>query len=68
MERIKRFFRDETATAEATSTVLMIAAAGVLLATGLGLWYGGMQTAFTTAGDKAKGWTDAMKAAPFSGS
>ena len=41
MERIKRFLLDETATAEATSTVVMIAAVGVLLACGLGIWYGG---------------------------
>jgi hypothetical protein len=47
MERIKRFFLDEAATAEATSTVVMIAAAGVLLAAGLGAWYTGLLNVFT---------------------
>lgn len=60
MESIKRFFRDETATAEATSTVLMIAAAGILLAGGLAAWYLGVSGAFTTAGNTAKGWTADM--------
>jgi hypothetical protein len=50
MNSIKRFFRDEVATAEATSTVIMIAAVGILLAAGLIAWYGGVQNAFTTAG------------------
>ena len=50
MERIKRFFRDEAATAEATSTVIMIAAVGLLLAAGLGIWYGGITQFFTDAG------------------
>ena len=49
MERIKRFFRDEAATAEATSTVIMIAAVGLLLAAGLGIWYTGISTFFTNA-------------------
>ena len=49
MERIKRFFKDETATAEATSTVIMIAAVGLLLAAGLGVWYTGLQNFFTSA-------------------
>ena len=49
MERIKRFFRDETATAEATSTVIMIAAVGLLLAAGLTIWYTGISTFFTNA-------------------
>ena len=50
MERIKRFFLDERATAEATSTVIMIAAVGILLAAGLIAWYGTLQSFFTTAG------------------
>ena len=49
MERIKRFFRDEAATAEATSTVIMIAAVGLLLAAGLGIWYTGISTFFGDA-------------------
>ena len=60
MERIKRFFRDEAATAEATSTVIMIAAVGLLLAAGLILWYGGITTFFTSAAGEIKqggtGW------------
>ena len=50
MERIKRFFVDERATAEATSTVIMIAAVGILLAAGLIAWYGNLQGFFNTAG------------------
>ena len=65
MERIKRFFKDETATAEATSTVLMIAAVGVLLAGGLALWYGGFKTAFSTGAGKLDSWMDSMLDAPF---
>ena len=49
MERIKRFFRDEAATAEATSTVIMIAAVGLLLAAGLTVWYTGITNFFTSA-------------------
>ena len=64
MERIKRFLRDETATAEATSTVIMIAAVGTLLAAGLIAWYGGVETAFTTAGTKAQAWTTGMEGGP----
>ena len=46
MERIKRFLVDDSATAEATSTVIMIAAVGILLAAGLTAWYGGIQGFF----------------------
>ena len=60
MERIKRFFRDEAATAEATSTVIMIAAVGLLLAAGLGIWYTGISDFFTAASTSvnqgASGW------------
>ena len=50
MERIKRFFLDESATAEATSTVIMIAAVGILLAAGLIIWYGKLSDFFDSAG------------------
>lgn len=40
MKRIKKFLLDDSGTAEATSTVIMIAAVGILLATGLIAWYG----------------------------
>ncbi len=39
MERIKRFFMDEGATAEAAGTTVMIAAAGILLAAAISAWY-----------------------------
>jgi hypothetical protein len=50
MERIKRFFLDDAATAEATSTVIMIAAVGILLGTAISLYYAGITTFFTDAG------------------
>jgi Flp pilus assembly pilin Flp len=60
MNALRRLFREETATAEATSTVVMIAAVGVLLAAGLVAWYTGLNTAFNTAGSKVKGLTGSM--------
>ncbi len=54
MERIKRFFRDETATAEATSTAIMIAGVGVLLGVGIIAWDTGLNTAFQDLGTSAK--------------
>ena len=60
MESIKRFLLDETATAEATSTVIMIAAVGLLLAAGLVVWYGGIngffESASTSVNQGATGW------------
>ena len=61
MNCLRRFFREETATAEATSTVIMIAAVGVLLAAGLVAWYSGLNTAFTTAGNKVGTLTNQMQ-------
>ena len=62
MERIKRFFWDEAATAEATSTVIMIAAVGILLAAGLIVWYNsGITPALTTAGTNVGTLTSHMK-------
>ncbi|MCL4500301.1 MAG: hypothetical protein M1438_00410 [Deltaproteobacteria bacterium] len=52
MNSIKRFLVDDSGTAEATSTVIMIAAVGILLAAGLMLWYGHITTFFTNAGVK----------------
>lgn len=61
MERIKRFFSDDTATAEATSTVIMIAAVGILLGAGIKLYYDGITGFFTGAGTNFatadNGWT-----------
>jgi hypothetical protein len=50
MERIKHFFMDETATAEATSTVIMIAAVGILLGGAIAAYYGHISTFFGSAG------------------
>ncbi len=61
MNSIKRFFRNEAATAEATSTVIMIAAVGVLLAAGLVAWYTGLNAAFNTAGSRVTGLTSNMQ-------
>ena len=48
MNGLRRFFREETATAEATSMVVMIATVGILLALGLGVWYGALNGSFNT--------------------
>ncbi len=61
MDGIKRFFVDESGTAEATSTVIMIAAAGLLLAAGLYVWYNNLNTFFGSAGTKAAGAASNMK-------
>ncbi len=50
MESIKRFLSDDSGTAESTSTVIMIAFAGVALAAGLTLWYNNLKSFFTNAG------------------
>ena len=68
MERIKRFFLDDSATAEATSTVIMIASVGLLLSAALITWYGGINTFFTDAGTSVKqgatGWPLSKAPAP----
>jgi Flp pilus assembly pilin Flp len=46
MEVMKRFFREEAGTAESTSLVVMIAAAGALLVLGLLVWYGDLNGIF----------------------
>jgi hypothetical protein len=56
MNGMRRFFRDEAATAEATSTVIMIAAVGILLAAGLVVWYGGIHSFFTGAATQVAGY------------
>ena len=61
MNSIKRFFQDEAATAEATSTVIMIAAVGVLLAAGLIAWYTGLNSAFNTGGTQVGTVTGGMQ-------
>jgi Flp pilus assembly pilin Flp len=56
MERIKRFWLDESATAEASSTVIMIAFVGLLLAAGFAVYYGAMNTFFNTVGGKMENY------------
>jgi hypothetical protein len=60
MERIKRFLLDDTATAEATSTVIMVACVGLLLSAGLVLYYtsigGFFNSISTTITTWATGW------------
>jgi Flp pilus assembly pilin Flp len=55
MKRIKKFLLDDSGTAEATSTVIMIAAVGILLAAGLITWYTNLQGFFGTAGTNIQG-------------
>jgi Flp pilus assembly pilin Flp len=55
MESIKRFMLDETATAEATSTVIMVAAVGLLLGAGLVAYYGGITGFFNSAATQFNG-------------
>jgi hypothetical protein len=50
MERIKHFLLDEAATAEASSTVIMIAAVGLLLAAGLVIYYSAANLFFSNVG------------------
>jgi Flp pilus assembly pilin Flp len=57
MKRIKKFLLDDSGTAEATSTVIMIAAVGILLAAGLITWYGHIQTFFDNTGGQLEGTT-----------
>ncbi len=54
MMSLKRLFREETATAAATATALMMAAAGVFLAAGL-------NTAFNPAGARESAISGNMK-------
>jgi hypothetical protein len=58
MDGLRRFFRDEGATAETTSTVIMIAAVGILLVTGLVVWWRGYNAALSTAGSKINSVTN----------
>jgi len=63
MDGLRRFFRDEAATAEAASTVIMIAAVGILLAAVLISWYTGLHTSFNTAGSDVSALTGHMVSA-----
>ncbi len=61
---LKKFFQEEAGTAEATSFVIMIAAAGLLLALGLIIWYGDLSNIFQTDGQRV----DTLRSAIPSGS
>lgn len=52
MNGLRRFFREETGTPEATSTVIMVAAVGILLVVGLFTWWKGYNAALNTAGSR----------------
>jgi len=52
MNGLRRFVREETSTADATSMVVMIAAVGVLLTVGLLAWWRGYNAALNTAGSR----------------
>jgi len=56
MERIKKFLLDESGTAEATSTVIMIAAVGILLGAALATYYTSIDNFFSSAGAGADGY------------
>ena len=54
MERIKRFFLDDSASAEMTSSVLLIGAVAIIGAAALGLFWGSINDFFTGV----SGWID----------
>lgn len=56
MERIKKFMLDESGTAEATSTVIMVAAVGILLGAALLTYYTSINNFFGSAGAAADGY------------
>jgi hypothetical protein len=51
MEQMKRFVFDESATAEASSSVTLVAAVGLLLSAALVVYYGAMGNFFTNVAD-----------------
>lgn len=61
MERIKKFFVDDAGTAEATSTVVMIAGAGILLSAALTTWYAGVDTILGSFSNAMAGWAGSFK-------
>ncbi len=62
MERIKRFFKDDSATAEATSSVIMIAGVGILVGAALAIYYGALENFFNSAGAAANGYAGRITA------
>jgi hypothetical protein len=63
MESIKRFWLDESATAEASSTVIMIAFVGILLLGALGVYYTSMENFF----GRISGYINDLDWLPFGG-
>ncbi len=60
MTRIKRFLRDEAATAEAAGWTVMIAGAGILLGAAVGIWFNALTGIFETFAGKIQAWTKAI--------
>ena len=60
MERIKRFLLDESGTAEATSSIILIAAVGVLLGAGMIAYYAGVNGFFSGAASTYTGYSGEM--------
>ncbi len=56
MESTKKFLRDDSGTAEGTTVLILIAAAGILLAAGVGIYYSGIRDFFNTAGAVVDGY------------
>ena len=52
MERLRRFLSNESATAEASSTVIMVAGVGLLASAGFLVYYGYMHNFFGNIGGK----------------
>ncbi len=57
MERIKRFLKDESGSAEAASSVILIAGVGGLLAVAILAYYGAISAFF----GKAETWVSSFK-------
>jgi Flp pilus assembly pilin Flp len=56
MERIKRFLLDESGSSEAASSVILIAAVGMLLAAAIGIYYTAVNGFFTKVGGAIDGF------------
>jgi hypothetical protein len=56
METMKRFLLDDSGTSEATSAIIMIAAAGILLAAGVAIYFAGVNDFCTSAAASVKAY------------
>jgi len=61
MEKVKRFLLDDSATAEATTTVIIITAVGLLLAAGVIVWYDKLEWFFNNAGGNLENYGSNFK-------